>query len=101
MGESHSEKIIREVEEGRKTFFPLFDMSDEELLNKLKEITGDEYDDFWDNKPTVRRIIENEIPNKIEIWFYNHIEISWIGIWYYPEHGAGREVRKFDKHFNL
>lgn len=99
------EKIKERYEIGQKIFEQLFKLTDSELKEKISSICGEQLDSYNSEilakGSDVTRIIKNEIPKKITIYYYSGISISAFGITYQPEHGEGRNLVDFGKHFKL
>jgi len=95
-------QIEKDYNRGLLIIKQLFELSDKSLLKLIKEIVGDKYNDILNNNPTVTRIIENEIPIRIEITYYDILIIEWYGIDINsPEEGYTKRIRNFDEFFNL
>lgn len=99
------EKSIGEMFEiGKPIFESLFNLNDNDLKEKIKDICKDHEDvlNILNNKncKCVRTII-NEKPNKIEFYFYDTIEIIYLGIYYKSEYGENISIRRFDEYFKL
>ena len=100
--ESRDELIAR-VELGQDILQKFMDLSDKELVAKLKEILYDDSKamDVLDEQQSITRMIKNEKPSEISIYFYDGIILDWSGISYAPEHGPTKPLRKFDKFFKF
>lgn len=99
------EKLQERYEIGQNIFEQLFKLTDVELKEKISSICGEQINSFnsdiLSNGSEVTRTIKNEIPNNIDIYYYSGISISAFGITYKPEHGEGRKIVDFGKHFKL
>lgn len=98
---NNREELEKILEHGMSIIAELFKLSDKDLILKIKDIVDEKYHEIVDNSPTTRRIIENQIPTKIEIFYYDKLTIEWYGIDYCPEHGIPTRIRDFDEFFKL
>ncbi len=100
------EEIVEQMEKyGFPILNELFKLNSKEIKETVRDILTPEW---FDSKcggmlsdGTVIKTIEDDQPKKIEIWFYDGIEITWSGIYYLPEHGDRKCMRDFDKYFRL
>ena len=97
------EELIARVELGRSILQKFMDLSDKEIKEKLKEILESDSKsmEVLNNDPSITRIIKNENPYEISLYFYNGVILDWSGIFYDPEHGEIIPLRNFDKFFNF
>jgi hypothetical protein len=95
------EKIKKQYEYGNKIFNKIFNLSDEQLKLKLKDILNENYHYIIDNNSSIKRTIIDENPKKIEIINWDNLSIEWFGIDYIPENGVSKRIREFDKYFIL
>jgi len=96
------EEIKKRHKIGTKIIEQLFSLSDKELKEKITSIIDDEKkSEILRYKCNCIRTIENEIPKKIEFWYYDGIIIDWSGISIKPEHGSEYSIVKFNKYFQL
>jgi len=87
---------------GKKTLYALFPLRKDDLIEELKEILGDDVKDFWETTPiSVRKTLDDDVPQEILLCSYDTIIIDSYGISFKPEHGVAKKLRKFDKHFVL
>lgn len=88
---------------GFPMFEKLFNLNKPNLLKVLKEIFQDDKSilEILENNPSVIKKIENDEPSEIKVCFYSRIEINPFGIYFQPEHGASKQILKFDKFFNI
>lgn len=106
---TQAEDINKRYEIGVKILAELFKLTDNEIKEKLTSICGDKINTRNDgllkprvnNGGSVKRMVENEKPERIEIWFYDAIFINHFGIQYKPEHGPGEDLVEFTEHFKL
>jgi hypothetical protein len=98
---NNRKELEKTINYGYSIVSELFKLSDKKLKVKIKGIIEKKYHEIIDNTPTIRRIIENEKPTKIEIFFWDSLTIEWYGIDYKAEHGIPKRIREFDKHFTL
>ncbi len=98
-----SKKQLNEMyETGMAVLTKLFELSSIDLKAKLKEICGDKVPEhMFEDRAQVNKTTTNDIPVRIEIYFYDGIFIDVLGIRYGPEHGIPRDIVKFDKFFTL
>lgn len=88
---------------GRPIFFEIFKLKDSDLKEKLKSILGEEdkYENLFSETSVVERKIKNDLPQDITISYYDSFSISPFGINFKREHGEGKTLVKFNKHFKL
>lgn len=88
---------------GFTIFECLFNLPKQELIAVLEELFIDDPTilDFLKDMPTVYKEIRDDKPLKINMAFYNQIEIDFVGIRYKPEHGSYKQLLNFDKFFNV
>lgn len=89
---------------GQPVLEQFFKMTDKEIKLKVKSILKnkvDSYDDSFVEFGSVKRVIQNEQPQEIIISYYDSVEISFMGIYWKPEHGGATIVTHFDEHFVL
>jgi len=92
--------IMKKYEYGLTILNDLFKMSIPEFKEKLLSILNSTYDEIVKNG-RVEKITSNDIPECINIYFYDKITISPFGIDYKPEHGESRNLISFNQHFKL
>ena len=90
----------KQWEVGYPIFEKLFNLKKAELKVLLLEICGDSYKEIIDNCRVYKSITDDQ-PDKIEVCFYDKLVITPFGINYWPEHGEGSEVVKFNRFFTL
>ena len=103
---SSYEKYILNAEErykmGLPTLTKLFELNKVDLVNKLKAICRSNIpSDFLENQVSVKKIISDDVPEKIEVRFYACLSITAWGITYKPEHGTSINVVDFNEFFTL
>lgn len=86
---------------GQKIFEQLFALSDNELKEKLISITDGNHMDILTSNCDCIRTIKNSIPQKIEFWYYDGLEVNWFGVHILPEHGSSKTIVNFNSHFKL
>lgn len=88
---------------GYPIFESLFNLPKQELIAVLEQLFIDDPTilDFLKYTPTVLKEIRDDEPSKIEMVFYDQIDIDWSGIKYKPEHGSYKQLSYFDKFFNV
>lgn len=106
MSEFHKNKVT-EIEEafaiGNPIFLKFFKMKDVELKEKLKSVIGEHgiFDEFYKKASLVKRIIENEAPSEIQVWFHGCMKINSFGVYFSPECGETKKLIAFNKHFKF
>lgn len=94
--------IEEKYEIGLNILRELFSIPSFDLKIKIKEICGDLIPiDFSFDESNLHKLSIDDVPNKIEIWYYSNIIIDAFGIYYKPEHAAGFQIIEFNKHFKL
>ena len=94
-------------EEGFPAFKQLFEMSPNELKEKLHSICGEKYKELIDNaeikweSQTFAEYPNEKTPTEISLWYYDSLSITPFGINYKLEHGDGKKLVEFNKHFKL
>lgn len=95
-------QIVEDSLVGKKILYKLFPLFKDHLIEKIKDILGEDEKDFWETTPiTVRKTLEDDVPQEILFCSYDTIIIDSYGISFKPEHGVAKKLRKFDKHFVL
>ena len=94
-------EFLKRYDFGYPILEKLFKLNKDELKKKLQTICGDKLPDGLLKEGSVKKTISNDVPESIEIWFYDHISISAYGINYKPEHGTEKEIIAFNEHFKL
>lgn len=94
-------EIEKDYKIGQAIFKQLFALNDKDLKEKLIDIIGDNHGQVLTNNCVCKRLITNEEPYSIELWFYNGIIVDWFGISSKSEHGIGVLLVNFNKHFKL
>lgn len=99
---SQVDEIKKQYEIGQPIFEEIFSKSDKEVKEIIQSITDNDKDvkEILDNG-IVTRVIKDEKPSEITIYFYDGLELNWLGLLYKPEHGSGNLLVKFNKHFKL
>lgn len=100
------EEIIDRMEKvGKPTLEQLFRLDSKQLIKVVRDIVGagwfDDKCSHMVSDGTVIKTIEDDEPKQIQIWLYDCVEISRIGIFFVSEHGDRKCLRDFDKHFRL
>lgn len=97
------EEYKKKYEIGFPMFEKLFKLKKDDFIKVMRDIFKDDAKvlEILDNKPTVIKNLEDDIPNQISIHFYSSILIDYAGVKYKPEHGCMYPILKFDKFFNL
>lgn len=105
MGDTLSKRIEEVKEFGDPIFKEIFSMSDQELLNKLESICGEDLPDHmisnYGKGTWVIRTSVNEEPRDITVEFYDVVKIDAFGIHLKHEHGSYNTLVKFNQHFKL
>lgn len=86
---------------GQEIFEKIFKLSEQEIVFLVCDILNDEHCSSLKSKYNCIRTIKNDVPEKITFKFYDSIEISWLGIYFIPEIGPSKRLRKFDKYFKI
>lgn len=88
---------------GYPIFEILFNLPKQELIAVLEQLFIEDSTtlNFLKDTPTVLKEIRDDKPSKIEMRFYDLIEIDWAGIKYKSEHGSYKQLLNFDKFFNV
>lgn len=102
-----AETINKQYEIGLPIFNKLFELENEILKKKIIEIIESTAVDF--NKKTsdlinngiVYKTIRNDVPEHIDINYYDQIRITPFGISFKHERGEEKEIIKFGIHFKL
>jgi hypothetical protein len=76
-------------------FERLFNMSCKEIKDFLKKFDFEEVDNDFFKSSNVFKKSENDRPIKIDICFYDSIEINERGIFFIPEHGKCHKLMNF------
>lgn len=97
------EKYKEKYEIGFKTFNKLFQLKKDDFINVMKDIFKDNKSvlQILENKPCVIKTLNDDIPEEIQIHFFDSILIKYSGIHYKPEHGSMKTILNFDKYFNI
>lgn len=97
------DNIEERVELGQSILKQFFELSDKELIEKLKDMIGDDYHarQVLEGNPDIRRITKNDIPETITLSCYDTIEMEWAGVGVKPEHGEYKSLKQFDKYFKF
>ena len=97
------EKTIQEKYDiGFPIFEKLFNLNSSDLKKLLTKICGNLIpNEYILGEGSVRKEILNDIPDIIEIRFYDWLSISAFGIYYIPEDGEGRRIVEFNEFFNI
>lgn len=98
-----AEDYMKRYEENQQMFADLFNTPSKDIVEGLKKHLAHDSGcmGVLSYNPTVVKTYENDEPNKIQIYFYNQIEITVFGISYIPEHGRTRQVLTLTKDFKL
>ena len=96
-------KIEEKYKIGQSIFEEIFKLTDKEVKEKLKEIFeyNDKISEFLNYNCDCTRIIKNGVPYLIKLSFYDHLEISWLGISWINEYGKIETLKEFDKYFKI
>lgn len=97
------EEYKKNYEIGFPMFEKLFKLKKDDFIKVMRDIFKNDAKvlEILDNKPTVIKNLEDDIPNQISIHFYSSILIDYTGVRYKPEHGCMYPILKFDKFFNF
>ena len=97
------EEYKQKYEIGFPIFEKLFHLKKEDFVKVMKDIFQDNNSalEILENNPSVIKTLRNDEPEEIKIYFYDGIEINYLGINYKPEHGPSTRILKFDKFFNV
>ncbi len=98
------EEYKLKYETGFSIFEKLFNLKKDDFIQVMKNVFKDDSKvlKLLENKPSVIKILENDIPEKIELHsFYSSILIDYSGVRYKPVHGCLLPILKFDKFFNI
>jgi hypothetical protein len=97
-------ELIDQMEKyGQPALNEFFSLNRKEIKEKIRDIIGeswfDEHCSGMIEHGTVIKMTSNDVPEKIEIYYYDKIEITQFGIYFHPEHGDRKILRNFDKYF--
>lgn len=102
---SHLDEMKERLEIGVPILNELFKLNSKELKEKIRSILGDvwisEHCSGIIENGSVTKTLTDDEPKRIQIFYYDEIEITWYGIWWKPEHGTQTCIKEFDKHFKL
>ena len=95
--------LAEKYEAGYPKFRALFNLKRDDLVTVLKKILSEHRDvmEILNNKPSVKKIILNDIEEEIFISFYATIHIDPFGIRYKSEHGSYEYLVYFNNFFTL
>ena len=101
MAESLEKTFKAKWDIGYPKFEKLFNMSSTDLQEKLSacNFPGGISEELRKKSFTVKKIIQDDVPWKIELWFYDNIKITPFGIQYCPEHGRVTNIVDFSLDF--
>lgn len=105
--ETLAETINKQYENGLPIFKKLFKLEKEILKKTLIDIIGGTSvhvnTNMLDliNNGIAYKTIRNDVPENIEINYYDQIKVTPFGISFKPEHGDEKEIIKFGIHFKL
>lgn len=91
------ESIEKEYKEKQPIFEKIFMLECKEIRKIVGKILKDHNIDFNIDTANIKKESINDKPNEIIIEFYDYITISFIGIYFHPEHG---EVKLITKLYN-
>lgn len=99
-----NESVVSEIEnkykQGMVHLTKLFAMPKDQLIEVVKRIVGDKVPNHV-FEGSVKKISDDDVPDKISIRFYDSIEIGAFGISYQPEHGTSRSIVDFNEFFTI
>ena len=98
---SKVDECIEKYEIGKEIFNSLFNLSDDEIKEKLISILEPKYTEIFKYGYSCKRIIIDSEPECIEFYFYDTIKINYLGITYIPEHKSDNLIVQFNKNFKL
>ena len=89
---------------GLPIFNKLFEKNSSEIktiVEKIFESRKVKSNNFTFSKCDIKKVIKNDNPHEIELYFYDSIEICPLGIYFLPEHGFTKLVVPFDSTFQF
>lgn len=95
--------IQKQIEIGVPIFNTLFNTKREVLIDIVKRMVDHHKgaSQVFDDTIRIQKIIMDDKPEKLFFVSWNKIEISPLGVYYYPEHGAPEKVVVFNEFFKL
>lgn len=93
--------FLQDYEIGQEVLTEMAKMNRTEFLSKLTSVISGLVPEGILTEGSVTKTYVNDVISKIEVHYYDSIEISWLGIYYKPEHGPYSQIIKFNSHFNL
>lgn len=95
--------ILKEIEMGTPIFNTLFNTKREVLIDILKRIVAHHKgaSQVFDETFRIQKIIMDDKPEKLFFISWDKIEISPLGVYYYPEHGPAERIVVFNEFFKL
>lgn len=93
------ERIEKQYETGHPIFCKFFELNSKDMKKKLQEMFDDKRIVDVIENGTITKTLKDDIPYNIEINYYARIEISFLGIEFFPEHYGSKMLVEFTSNF--